>query len=289
MTYPTLKTGSKGTDVLHLKALLHARGYHKESDDDRFYKATGEQVHLYQMRNLGSSGAFLIETPGVVPGVVGEETWRALDGSTPQRMGLKPKPTGGVGKSRGADPGNDPAQKRRALLSFCADLHATGTGEIPKGSNWGDGVVAILKHCGFGYGVPWCAAAMVYALFESVRYTLPSGRSARVCAIWNDCRKAGIAFTLAERDPCPGDLFVQLHAPLKRGGYAPDVNGHIGAIAECGGSRFDSFEGNSDDRFRAGNRSLSTIKGFIQWTEPVKFTAGKLPRFFQSSDGLRDR
>lgn len=292
--YPTLKVGSKGAAVVHLKALLHSKGYHAESTYDRYVKATAEQVHLFQMRHLGSGGKFLVETPGVEPGVVAEETWRALDGSTPQRMGIKPAPDAGIrvrppsrGSTRAAGDPGDPAILRRSFLAYCAHLHEDGTGERPKGSNWGDGVIAMLEHCGLGPN-PWCAAAMVYGLYESVGHTLPSGKSARVCTIWNAARKAGIAHTLIEADPCPGDLFVQLHAPLRRGGYAPDVNGHIGAMAGIGGGRFDSFEGNSDDRFRAGNRDLNSIKGFIQWCPPAKFSPTKGARF-QASDGSRDR
>ena len=303
--YPTLKTGSRGDLVVFLKTLLASWGYHAESDYPHYVKATAEAVHLFQMRHLGSGERFLIETPGVVPGVVGEETWRALDGTTGQRMGLDVDPRAGLRRqiprkdsTRGIGDAGDPAAVRQAFLEFCKGLHDAGTGERPKGSNWGDGVTPMLKHCGLGAN-PWCAAGMVYALHKSVGVELPSKKCARVCLIWNACRAAGSAFTLTDVAEgraviCPGDLFVQLHKPLRANGTAPNVNGHIGAIAGIGsgvgGGRCDTFEGNSDDRWRAGNRALSTIVGIIQWAPPSRydFQKGKGWRF-QDSDGGRDR
>lgn len=270
--YPILRVGSRGPEVVQLKNMLAAKGAHPSSDDPRYYVATADAVRWYQQTHLGSSGRFLVETEPA--GVVTEEMWKALEGRTVQKLGLKlsvsvlPK-----------------TSMRRKFLAQLAGRHSAGTAEVPKGSNWGDGVVTAIKWNGFKSPIPWCNAEMNYDL-AMIGVEPVWKKCCRVCETWNIARKHGMAFTIGERNPCPGDLFVMLNT-LRKDGTAPDQNGHIGAVAGINSPYFLTYEGNSDDRFRAGKRGLSSPCGWIKlWDDEVFKVEGK---DWQSTDGANDR
>lgn len=262
--YKILKKGNKCVEVVSLKKLLAAKGFYPSSDDPFFYKELEDAVTLYQNTHLGSTGRMLGETETL--GVVGVETWKALEGRTNQKLGLKPPVTVVSAKS-----------PRRDFLVQLKSRHDAGVGEVPKGSNWGNGVKEAILWNGFDDPIPWCNAEMNFDLGK-VGIDPPWGKGCRVCSTWNSARKAGMAFTFSEEKPCPGDLFVILHKPLLASKMAPDVNGHIGAIAAIDASNIITYEGNSDDRFRSASRSISSLVGFIRlfpYEKDFKFGIGK--------------
>lgn len=261
--YKTLKRGDKGIEVVSLKLLLAAKGFYPSSDDPVFYKELEDAVKLYQTTHLGSTGRMLNETE--ILGVVGVETWKALEGKTNQKLGLTP-PVNLV-KTSG----------RRDFLTQLKSRHEAGVGEVPKGSNWGNGVKECIKWNGIDEPIPWCNAEMNFDLGKA-GVTPPWGKGVRVCASWNAARKAKMAFLFSEGEACPGDLFVILHKPLLASRMAPDVNGHIGAIAAIDMYNIITYEGNSDDRFRSASRSTSSLVGFIRlfpYEKNFKFGIGK--------------
>lgn len=262
--YPILKEGDSGPEVRHLKALLAAKGMHRSSDDPHFYKATGDAVRLFQTAHVGVDGRPLIESQQ--PGVVTEATWMALEGRIPQRIGLRPM----LNIARMNSP-------RRELLAACQAFHQQGVKEVPKGSNWGDGVRELLEWHGSG-PVPWCNAAVNYALHKAGLPAPCWGKSMRVCATWNKARAAGQAIRRSEvYMVCPGDLFVMLHEPLLANGSAPDCNGHIGVIGGTDGVDILTFEGNSDDRWAARRRKISSLVGIIRLWPHEYFALGFAP------------
>lgn len=250
--YPELKIGSKGDYVKLLKAKLASRGFHPYSDDPNFYAATSGAVTHYQQTHVGRTGRFLVETEP--KGVVTEEVWLALDGTTPQKLGIKS--------------GNPGAPKKSILAAFIAQLKARrkdGVAETPRGSNWGGGVTVAIQDNKINFPIPWCAAEINYDL-RSAGFKPPWGNCVRVCEIWNIAKRLGLTI---KGPPAPGDLFVMLSKPLLKTGLAPDVNGHIGAVLSVEGADFITAEGNSDDRLRIGRRSISSVAGWIRLFEPI--------------------
>jgi hypothetical protein len=261
-----------------MKLLLHSKGFHPDTNDTNFYKATAEAVGQFQRTHTGSTGKFLVETEG--GGVMTEETWLALEGKTDQPDSPFVAPAVIL----------DAESNRRKFLEQFNKRYQQGVREIPDGSNWGDGVETALKFFKLG-PAPWCAVEVNYNL-HLIGQPQPWGATARVAYIWNIARKNGMAFTINEAQPCPGDLFIQIHGGLRSNGSAPDNDGHMGAVsgAILGGSKaveVQTFEGNSGNRLRAGQRRVGTLNGYVKmWPDAAfKFkTDGN-----SSTGGLGDR
>ncbi len=262
MPLPLLRTGSKGPDVLHLKALLASKGHHESSNDPVFYKETAQIVSVYQATHLGPKGRFLLEE-GEEPGVVGEKTWGSLTGAYTQYQAKEVLATPLAPPQKPIRP-QVLANPRYLFLAQLATWYKQGVAEKPKGSNSDGG--GIVDKCQAWHGMSrtfWCAMALNYAYFSALGKIPPWGKLARVATLWNTARKLGLAVAGSEGVQ-PGDLGVYLSAPLKKDGSAPDVNGHIFAVTAVGRGRVMGLDGNSDDRLRASDRSLSYLVGYIQ-------------------------
>lgn len=259
MNYPILKTGSRGKDVLALKALLTAKGFHAASDDQTFYKETAEIVATYQATHLGPNGKFLLEE-GETAGVAGPLTWRALEGEFNQRQGA---PAPGVPKGKTPAPSKSP---RRAFIALLSKWYRDGVREFPKGSNSDKGGIIdqMQKFHGMS-GQPWCAMTINFAHHLVFGSLPPWGKVARVASIWNTAMAKGLA-VVGTQGFAPGDLGIYLSAGLRKNGTAPDSNGHIFTITapDNGNGRVRGLDGNSDDRMRASERGTSYLVGYIR-------------------------
>lgn len=68
-TYPTLKKGDKNSSVLQLQRLLIEKGYLRKGDDDQ----------IFGNRTFEAVKAFQCDNDLLVDGIVGKNTWRALN------------------------------------------------------------------------------------------------------------------------------------------------------------------------------------------------------------------
>ncbi len=261
MSYPVLKVGSRGKDVLFVKKLLFTKGLHKDTDDDRYYDATAQIVSTFQSRNLGPNKRILLEEPGVVPGVVDEMTWGALTGTFNQHQEA-PKPSRILTDNQAAK------SDRLKLLNQLAKWYKDEVREKPKGTNRdGGGVIDLMEKFHGMSGEPWCAMTVNYAYWTALGILPPWGKMARVALIWNLMRKAKRAFTFEEigNGPIyPGDFGVYLSRPLRSDGTAQNVDGHIMTITAASKTRIYSLDGNSDDRMAARDRAKSSLVGIIR-------------------------
>lgn len=252
--YPILKTGDRGSNVLHLKALLHAKGLLPESDDNQFYAGTAETVKVYQATHLGPDGKFLIETEK--PGVVGENTWKALEGAFDQKQGA-PVPTLKQVPVSSTSP-------RKLFLNQLIKWYKAGVKEVPKGANADNGgVISQMEKFHGMSGQPWCAMAINYAHYLVFGKTPPWGKMARVCDIWDLAKSKGLTLP-ANSVICPGDIGVYISGGLKKNGYAVSSDGHIFTLTGGSSTRITSIDGNSDDRIRAADRARSYMVGIIR-------------------------
>jgi peptidoglycan hydrolase-like protein with peptidoglycan-binding domain len=134
-----LRRGDSGGDVTVVQTILQAEGYFKSTPLGNFGAITETALKHFQGTHIGEDGEFL-----KADGEVGPKTWWALHnphGSaqrshipTPEKISLEiVQPS-------------DPAP-RAQFLTFLYALHKKGVQEIPDGSNYGDGVTAIVNAC----------------------------------------------------------------------------------------------------------------------------------------------
>ena len=272
-TLPLITIGTASPDVLRLKSLLHAHGYHKDTDDATYYRETAQIVANYQATHLGPSGKFLLEEPGEFPGIPGPATWAALQGETGQRQhAAAPYP-------EHIPPAT--TSPRLLLLRKFSEWYHAGVAEKPKGSNSDQGGVidAIQKFHGFYHPgatasnslPPWCAQAINYAHHQTLGTLPPWGKNARVASLWNIAKAAGLTTTDITKAQ-PGDLGVYISAGIYNNGTARDSNGHIFLISGTPPARILGLEGNSGDRLRASDRSPSYLTGIIKLFPPENLT-----------------
>ena len=94
-----------------------------------------------------------------------------------------------------------------ALITQCAQ--DKGVEEIPRGSNRGSRVEAMLKTTGLGGGYPWCAAAVATWGVEALGEEWPVPHTAVCDALLAWAKRKG---ALKKTDPQRGDIFLKLSA-----------------------------------------------------------------------------
>ncbi len=232
-TFPILKRNSRDKyylDILHKQLILaggNAKNLASDMAEDFFGDETYREVIRFQQTHLAPDKSALD-----VDGIIGPDSWWALfnfDGEE-QRSNLKPEVVTNV------------SSDRLKVIKIALQQHANGTKEIPKGSNWGDGVTKFLKFCGLGPN-PWCLAFVQWVVFEALKNLPWKSKTAHVKTFWQVCDKLGFAFKVKNYSPIPGDLFVIIHS---------DGTGHIGIISNVNSqtqaTRLNVVEGNSGDR-----------------------------------------
>ena len=114
-----------------------------------------------------------------------------------------------------------------------------GVMEIPRGSNRGARVEAMLAYTGLGGGYPWCAAAVCAWGIEALGKSWPVPHTADCDAILSWARRKGCLF---RTDPKPGDIFLVLNAHNKNDAI------HTGLVVrELANGQVITWEGNTND------------------------------------------
>lgn len=240
----TLKLGDCGEDVRVLQSMLQSQGCFTGAIRGNFGPITHKAVCYFQMTHLGSDGR-----PLVVDGVVGPDTWWALNhpSGSAQSSGLTSIVPAGL------------SSHRNRLLKWAADEHAKRVAEVPDGSNWGGRVSYYLQTCGLG-PAPWCSC-YVSTGYKDTFGTFPLGApQPHVQTFMKRAQKAGLFHSKLDYSPIPGDIFI----------YAYDGGaGHTGFVASVDSttkaSRFNSNEGNCGNRVKFGLRNMreESLVGFI--------------------------
>jgi hypothetical protein len=245
---PTLFLGSTDPTVVALVERLRLEGFWDGAKDLADFTPELEQsVRYFQRTHLGPNGHFLS-----ADGVVGEQTWWALEHATgpAQISGLAAKIPTGVGA------------KRKRILEVALAEHARGVVEVPNGSNHGPLVDRYLPDWATAKtpGLPWCCFFYSWVVRDALdQWPLKvqegscseARRAAGALGLW-------IPKGMRPDRPLPGDAFV-----MDRGGG----HGHIGFVLRVDGDRkqINTVEGNCGNRVKVGLRQLDDpeIVGFI--------------------------
>jgi hypothetical protein len=137
--------------------------------------------------------------------------------------------------------------------------------EVPKQSNAGQGVEAMLKVCGLGPGHPWCAAFTSYVGRSALGSLWPLPLTAGCAALGEAAKAKGILVN----KPLPGDVFLVWFPKLGR-------YGHTGFIVSVGdGVTHQCIEGNTNDGGSRDGwgvferpRTFGPKDRFIRWQHP---------------------
>jgi len=235
----TLRKLEPDTDVIRLQRLLRANGYLADQAPVQglFDQITYQQVVLFQVQHVDRHGQ-----PLEPDGVVGKETWWALDhpSGEDQRNHIAAIIPDGL------------TERRRQLLDLVLEEHAKPVAEDPDGSNrspdidqyWGDtGVI----------GYPWCCAFVSWTLHQVLgSYPIGGRHHLGVQVMWRAASQLGMAVA----EPRPGDIFIQ----IKSGGQ-----GHTGFVMGVSpdGEHLYTGEGNCGNRLKIGKRRRTTIDHYI--------------------------
>lgn len=137
-----------------------------------------------------------------------------------------------------------------------------GVSEIPKGSNWGDGVKKYLNSVGINFPAAWCMAFVYWCTDQAAKelgVKNPLIKTGGVMAQWNQIPKS-----MKHTEPQPGDIFIMDFGVGK---------GHTGFVTAVQGDRIQTIEGNSNDEGsregfevcrKPNGRKISSCKGFIR-------------------------
>lgn len=130
-----------------------------------------------------------------------------------------------------------------------------GVEEVPRGSNWGDGVKKYLNSVGINFPASWCMAFVYYCCTQAgVKHLVKTGG---VLAQWNK-----VAAAYKSQTPSVGCIFIM--------DYGKGL-GHTGFVERIEGDTLHTIEGNTNDSgSREGyevcrrQRKISQCKGFIK-------------------------
>lgn len=204
-----LKYKHTGKDVRSLQSHLKKLGYFKGACKGNYLTLTRQAVIDFQLQHIDPQ----TKKPLDVDGIVGKATARAInepDGG-PQKNNFKPF----AGK-------RTMPSTREAVLNLAKKLHGENIREIPRGSNWGDGVIQF----GGRKGWAWCALFLTWLWKKAgVDLTGLKGRAAvRNC--WRWAKKYGMDYDADSTNPIawlPGNALLYLNG---------NGTGHIRMIAE---------------------------------------------------------
>lgn len=151
-----------------------------------------------------------------------------------------------------------------ALIAQCAEDR--GVTEIPRGSNRGPRVAAMLRNTGLGEGYPWCAAAVATWGKEAMGKLWPVPLTADCDTVLNWAKRKEV---LHKSGPERGDLFLV----MKNDWDAI----HIGVVTDVvDGSTIRAWEGNTNDGgSREGfgvfhrNRSRHNL-WYVRWADAME-------------------
>ncbi|MBI4869439.1 MAG: CHAP domain-containing protein [Candidatus Wallbacteria bacterium] len=238
-----LKRGTTGKDVTRLQKLLVEDWGFEIDVDGNFGLKTLAAVKQFQAGHHDPSGAHLVPD-----GIVGELTWRALEG----RRALTPQPPPPAAPVRRA--GISGLAMKAALTELAA-----GAGEVG-GNNRGEWVRKYLRPTGLPEGNPWCAAFVSWCFLQAVggeTTAMPFRYSAGARDIFRQGKSKGWEVD----SPEPGDLMVFWRESLSSG------KGHIGFVEAIGNGFVQTIEGNKDPRVGRFQYVLGRIErlvGFIR-------------------------
>ena len=264
-----LKYGDTGEDVKYVQEILTREGAFVGACLGNFLTLTKEAVQYFQNTHINEKGEFL-----EVDGRVGKETWWALhnpNGSAQKSFVDTTEEAEVVGSS-----------KRTRVLEFLKKHHASNVREIPNGSNYGDGVTAVVNACGFTYGIAWCMAEMSYAE-KQANGEAPLGAMHVSCyQFWNKAMDEGKAhLKKSSYVPIPGDIAIYAYGTVGKDGKFYS-NGHAVRVARVSedGKKFNAYEGNAGNRLKYSVRltSEATLVGYVNIygdaANPPKFKRG---------------
>jgi peptidoglycan hydrolase-like protein with peptidoglycan-binding domain len=267
-----LRRGDSGGDVTLVQSILQAEGYFKGTPLGNFGGITETSLKHFQGTHIGEDGEFL-----KADGEVGPKTWWSLHnahGSAQRSFIPADDRPDVVAESDQLD--------RLRFLEFLYALHRKGVQEIPDGSNYGDGVTAIVNACGFKSGIYWCLAAQSYA-YREVFGQPPLGAMHVQCStFWNEAHALGKAHPKKGYTPIPGDIAIYNYvAGLLSNGRLSGA-GHAACVARVSedGKQFNALEGNIGNRFKHSIRNVSegTLVGYVNLygdeASPPKFARG---------------
>lgn len=255
-----LRFGMSGDDVKAAQELLQAQGFFDGTPQGNYRELTRASVIYFQGTHLGEDGLFLKPD-----GVLGPATWWALH-----------NPSGEAQRSfiEAPDDSKLESEPRLKVLQYFRDIYREGIREIPDGSNYGDGVTAIVNACGYDRGIAWCMA--IQSAAEKVVYgEAPLGAMHVSCArFWNEATKWGRAFPKEAYRPIPGDIGIFIYGTRKKGpngGIQLSGPGHAVRVDQVSadGRSFNTFGGNEGNRLKYALRRTKeeSLVGFVNLFE----------------------
>ncbi len=158
--------------------------------------------------------------------------------------------------------------KDSAILEVLAQAaQDKGVTEIPRGSNRGARVEAMLATTGLGGGYPWCAAAVATWGIEALGKAWPVPHTADCDAMLSWARRKGV---LKRSDAQPGDIFLVLNPHNSNDAI------HTGIVVqELANGQVLTWEGNTnDDGSREGykvcqRRRTTSNLVYVRWADEI--------------------
>jgi hypothetical protein len=158
--------------------------------------------------------------------------------------------------------------KKEAIEKIIAQAKEdAGTVEVPRNSNRGKRVEAMLANTGLDGGYPWCAAAVVTWGLEGLGKAFPVPRTADCDAILSWARRKGVL----SRTPQAGDIFLVMKS-------TNDAI-HTGIVSKVlGDGKVETWEGNTNDGGsrdgygvfkRVRNINQRNPLSFVHWAETL--------------------
>jgi len=266
---PTIKRGSKRVeDVRHLQTRLSFHG-HKVSVDGDFGKGTEAAVKQFQAsRNLSPDG------------IVGPNTWYALDDSSEQKT--NPQVQTSEKDSLRAKIPVAVQGPRRVALEF--GINYLGADEVPDGSNWGSEIQPLVE----GYNEFWGLSTAQYghlawcAMFCSTCIGVGVGAGTQSKGMnwaqtpikkflggasqYEDWGHKNNKWVEETEEAPSGSVFS-----MARGGSGSDPAqtakaGHVGMIVcDNGNGTVTTIEGNVSNGCRSYTRKKRDLHGFVTW------------------------
>jgi hypothetical protein len=247
-----LSQGMSGADVLLIQQIMLEEGFFDGTPLGNFGPITEAAVLHFQGTHIGEDGQQLTSD-----GEVGPKTWWALHNPNgPAQRNYIPTEK----KALASGP-------RAEFVAYLYAMHARGIQEIPDGSNYGDGVTAIVNACGFKYGIYWCLAAQSYAWREVFGSPLLGAMHVGCATFWNVALEEGMAHPKKSYTPIPGDIAIYNYGGGLLSNGRLSGSGHAAGVARVSqsGSQFNALEGNVGNRFKHSIRAVSesTLVGFV--------------------------